>query len=385
MTAPRERALLWALLAGNLVIGTGVLMPAGMMNVLADAFTLTAPQAGRLIWAGAVTMAVGAPLMAQLASPVDRRVLLVGALALYVGGHLVSALCDSFEQLLAARVVTVLGAAIFTPQAAAAVSALLPPERRAAGVTFVFLGWSIASAAGMPIGSWLSSQLGWRAGYLMEMTLALAAAIAVAATMPARVRAPAVSLGTWQAVARSRPLVLALAVTVVQMAGQFALSTYLAPELRRKTGASPATIAAMFGLFGACGVLGSVVVSRLVRHADPSRAVAASLALIALGLLVWSAAGASLALIALAMALWGLGGFATNSLQQARLIGLAPSLAPASVALNSSGLYLGQAAGALAGAALIEASRIDWLAPTGAVLVAAAIGLSRRIRPAGRP
>ena len=70
MTASRERALLWALLAGNLVIGTGVMMPAGMMNVLADAFGLGAPQAGRLIWIGAITMGIGAPLMAQLASPV---------------------------------------------------------------------------------------------------------------------------------------------------------------------------------------------------------------------------------------------------------------------------------------------------------------------------
>ena len=60
---------------------------------------------------------------------------------------------------------------------------IVPPERRAAGVTFVFLGWSIASAAGMPIGSWLGSELGWRAGYLMEMSLALAAAVAVAAAI----------------------------------------------------------------------------------------------------------------------------------------------------------------------------------------------------------
>ena len=62
------------------------------------------------------------------------------------------------------------------PQAAAAISALLPPERRAGAVTFAFLGWSIASAAGMPIGSWFGSQWGWRSAYLLETALALVAA-----------------------------------------------------------------------------------------------------------------------------------------------------------------------------------------------------------------
>lgn len=385
MSPYRERGLLWALLAGNFVIGTGVMMPAGMMNVLADAFGLGAPQAGRLIWVGAITMGIGAPLMAQLASPVDRRLLLVGALALYTGGHFASALCTSFEQLLAARVVTVLGAAVFTPQAAAAISALLPPERRASAVTFAFLGWSIASAAGMPIGSWFGSHLGWRAAYLLETAMALVAAVAVARTLPARVYAPAVSMGTWRAVARHATLVLALLVTVLQMAGQFVLSTYLAPEMRRKLGASPGMIAALFALFGVCGVLGSAAVSKLVRRIDPGRAIVTTLGLMAAGMAVWAVSGTSLGLVVLAVALWGLGGFATNSLQQARLIGLAPALAPATVALNSSGLYLGQAGGALVGAMLIEASRIEWLAPVGAAALVATMVLSLRVRPPAGP
>ena len=85
-------------------------------------------------------------------------------------------------------------------------------------------------------------------------------------------------------------------------------------------------------------------------------------------------------MVASGLVLWGLGCFATNSLQQARLIGLAPALAPASVALNSSGLYVGQAFGAFAGAAVIRAHHPGWLAPMGALLLLIAIAVSTRVR-----
>lgn len=384
MTPRRERALLWALLAGNFVIGTGVLMPAGMMNVLADAFALTVPQAGILVWAGAITMGIGAPLAAWAASPMDRRLLLIGALALYVAGHVASMLCTSFDQLLAARVVTVIGAAVFTPQAAAAVSALLPAHRRASGVTFAFLGWSIASAAGMPIGSWLGAQFGWQFAYGTEAAMALVAALALARVLPRGVYAPAVSTETWRQVARQRPVLLALLVTILANAGQFALSTYLAPEFRRKLDASATQVALMFGLFGVCGVLGNVVVSRLVARVDTGRAVATTIGLMAAGELVWAISGSSATLVAFGLVLWGLGCFASNSLQQARLIGLAPALAPASVALNSSSLYVGQAFGALVGASVLRADHPDWLAPMGALLLMAAIAVSTRVRSGTR-
>lgn len=385
MTPHRERALLWALLAGNFVIGTGVLMPAGMMNVLADAFALTVPQAGILVWAGAITMGIGAPLAAWVASPMDRRLLLIGALTLYVAGHVASMLCTSFDQLLAARVVTVIGAAVFTPQAAAAVSALLPPQRRASGVTFAFLGWSIASAAGMPIGSWLGARFGWQFAYGTEAAMALVAALALARVLPRGVYAPAVSTETWRQVARQRAVLLALLVTILANAGQFALSTYLAPEFRRKLDASATQVALMFGLFGACGVLGNVVVSRLVARVDTGRAVVTTIGLMAAGELVWAISGSSATLVAFGLVLWGLGCFASNSLQQARLIGLAPALAPASVALNSSSLYVGQASGALVGAAVLRANHPDWLAPMGALLLVAAIAVSTRVRSGPRP
>jgi predicted MFS family arabinose efflux permease len=58
---------------------------------------------------------------------------------------------------------------------------------------------------------------------------------------------------------------------------------------------------------------------------------------------------------------WALGCFSSNSAQQARLVAIAPALASASVALNSSAMYAGQAMGAAAGGWLIVRERMEWL------------------------
>jgi predicted MFS family arabinose efflux permease len=52
------------------------------------------------------------------------------------------------------------------------------------------------------------------------------------------------------------------------------------------------------------------------------------------------------------VAVWGLGFAAINSMQQARLVAAAPALGAASVSLNTSAIYVGQAIGSAVGGLL---------------------------------
>ena len=130
-----HRAALWALLFGNFVIGAGVLAPAGLINELRQAFNIDAPTVGTLIGYGAIVLCFGAPLLAYFTNRIDRRTLLTSSLVLFTAGHFASALAPNFATLLAIRVVMVMSAAVFTPQAASAVTLLVPPEKRASAVT----------------------------------------------------------------------------------------------------------------------------------------------------------------------------------------------------------------------------------------------------------
>ena len=136
------------------------MVTAGVLNDIVRSLQVSVALGGQLIGAAAVVMAFGSPLLAAAMSGWDRRRLLVLALLWYAAGHLLSAAMPSYAALLPLRCLCMLGAAAFTPQAASAISALAPPQARGQAITFVFLGWSLASVLGMPLAAYVGETLG---------------------------------------------------------------------------------------------------------------------------------------------------------------------------------------------------------------------------------
>ena len=53
--------VLWSLLFGNFVIGTGVMVVPGTLNDIGTSLSVSVPVAGQLITAAAAMMCIGAP------------------------------------------------------------------------------------------------------------------------------------------------------------------------------------------------------------------------------------------------------------------------------------------------------------------------------------
>jgi predicted MFS family arabinose efflux permease len=384
MSRPAPQGALWALLAGNFVIGTGVMVVPGTLNEISASLSVTVATAGQLITAAAVVMCLGAPLLAAVVAGWDRRQLLALTLLWYAAGHALAALMPSFGALLPVRMLTVVAPAIFTPQAAACAGMLVPPEHRGRAVTFVFLGWSMASVLGLPIGALIGGHLGWRMAFMAVAMLSVVSAASIWLTLPNHIRPAALTAAAWSRVLRSPVLMGIVSVTALQGAGQFVLFSYFGPILKHSFGADATMLSLMWALFGAFGLVGNMAVSRFIDRVGAGRMVLLTTSLIALSLLLWPFAG-TLAWLAVVLVPWGLGCFAANSAQQARLVGLAPALAPGSVALNSSGIYIGQAVGAALGGWLLAHDAAPWMSRVGLALLLVAIGLSVAIDRSRRP
>jgi MFS transporter, DHA1 family, inner membrane transport protein len=369
-------AALWAFLFGNFIIGTGVLLPAGLLNVVMADFSLTASQAGRLMLVGGIVVGIGAPVFAALTSRIERRFLLTGALLLYAAGHLVSALAPSFELQLIIRALTVVGAAIFTPQAASTVGLLVPTEKRAAAIAFVFIGWSAASVAGIPLGTLLADALGWRWVYGLMAGLTLLSALAVWLTLRPGLYVTPLSSAAWKSALSSPLLWLVFCVTLCSMSGQFMLFGYIAPILKQGFGANAQAISVMFAVVGLAGVFGNTLASRLVGRLGVDRVIAAGLLSLCVGFLGVALSWGNLAAAMFAAVFWGLGSFSSNSLQQSRLVALAPPLAAATVALNTSVVYLGQSIGSWTGGELVDGGHMTLAPYVALAFMTTALGLS---------
>lgn len=347
---------LLALAFGNFIIGTGTMLVPGMLTTLARGFDVEVPVAAQLITVYAFACCIGAPLLAALTSRFDRRRLLAGIMAVFAAAHFAAALVSSLEAMAALRVLAATGAALFTPQAAATIGQLVPENRRGAALASVFLGWSIASVAGMPLNAWVGLTFGWQAGFVLVGCGALLAAAGVAATLPTGLHTAPVDAAMWRRVGRNRPLMAILSVTAIQSAAQFTSVSFLVPAFKAFLGAGPATISTLLAVFGAMGLVGSLLAARWLDRVGSSRVVTAALVSMIAAQVLWFFAPGSLPLVLACLVLWGLGCFSANGAQQARLVDMSPTLAPATIALNSSSIYLGQALGTAAGAAVLAAS-----------------------------
>lgn len=348
------RTAAFAMLMGNFVIGLSIIGPAGMIDPLASDFGISVASAAVLITFGAIVLCIGSPLVAWGVSTFDRRNLLAATMAALAVCHVASALAPSFSVLLTIRLVEMAFAAVFTPQAASAIAMMVPERERPGAISFVFLGWSLSAAVGMPAVAWAASEYGWRSVHWGLALVAALAAIAVLASVPRNLRGVAMSLASWGSLLRDPFVLTLLLATILAGTGQFVIFTFFAPLLSRTVMASPAEIATCFAVFGVAGFLGNIAATRLVGRIGALNTSLIFFGALLAGAVIWALATGSVTLALIASFVWGLGFAASNSMQQARLATAVPALAGGVIALNSSSIYIGQASGSAIGGAMFD-------------------------------
>jgi predicted MFS family arabinose efflux permease len=361
----RTAASLWLLLVGNFLIGTGVLMPTGMLGELAGSFQVSIATAVQLLTVSGVVIAAGAPVLAYITTRMDRRMLLTLCLLVYAMGHAVSIFVPSFTVLMMVRAITVMGAAVFSPQAAATVALLVSADKRESAIAFIFTGWALAVVVGVPIAGVTSMHFGWQMVYTgMAAFCALWGLAAWFVLRPRLIVAP-LDLTAWKTVMTHPQLLAILTVTMLSVSGQFAVFSILSPILKTGFGATPDQLPFAFISAGIGGIAGNIIASRTVGRFGNNTISAAAILSLVMGIAGFALAFGSFGLGLIAIFVWGLGSFSVTSLQQSRLVRVAPTLASATIALNTSVLYLGQAIGVVTGSFAIQgvmSPLVAWIA-----------------------
>jgi MFS transporter, DHA1 family, inner membrane transport protein len=363
------------LMLGNVVVGMTILGPAGMLAELATGLGVGIHDTGLLVTYGAVVLCIGSPIMAWVTTRIDRRVLLVATLAVLAIGQGLSALTPNYFAILLLRLIVLAFGAVYTPQAATTVALIVADRERPSAIAFVFLGWSIAIAGGLPLVTFIATNFGWQSVYGALALFAAIVAILLFVALPKGLKGASLSPQSFVAIARNARIVLILLVTLLQTSGQFTVFIYLAPLLKALTGAGAAIAGSFFAFYGVVGLIGNVVASGVVGALGTQKTLALFLGSMLVGLTLWSIGAGWLTAMGAGVFFWGFGFSAVNSMQQARLVAAAPDLASASVALNTSLLYAGQAIGSGIGGLLFAHEYFHVIGFVGVFFVASAFAL----------
>ncbi len=362
---------IYAMAFGNFAAGMSTLVIAGVLTEIATDIGVSTGQAGQLISIYSFAYAIGAPVIMALTSRFDRRLMLAAGMALVLAGNGLVALMSDFTLLIIARIITAIGAAAYVPLSAAVAIALAKPEERGRVSAIVFSGFTLATALGLPIGTYIGLNLGWRYTVALVAVLALIAGTLIWREVPSRIETPPVNLAVFRQVFRNGLLIVVLSVTVLQFAGQMAIFAFIAPWLQAFTSLGATGITLMLLLVGIGGIVGNYIAG-LSTDRFGARATQLVLLIILIATLgSLPVIAQSLILGGILMFVWGFVGQGFISPQLVRIVGVNPTLSTASLSLNSSFINIGLSLGAVAGGVALDqfgAVSLTWLGVGGTVL-----------------
>ena len=352
-TAPATHTLpLFALAFGAFAIGVTEFAPMGLLPVLARDLAVSIPTAGLLISVYAIGVMVGAPLMTLTTSRVGRRTLLIGLMALYTLGNLLSALSTGYTTLLLSRIVTSLNHGAFFGVGSVVAAGLVPPDRRAGAVATMFMGLTIANIGGVPLATWVGTAVGWRTAFGGMAAIGVAVMIALWLALPRDTPQPAGDMRAELRVLR-RPAVLnALAVTALGSGAMFTVFTYIAAILRDATHVSTSFVTAMLVLYGVGLTLGNWLGGRYADRSPDRTLVVVLVALTAL-LALFAVTMRWPLPAAVSIFAWGVATFALVPPVQMRVMAAAHDAPSLASSINIGAFNLGNALGAALGGGVI--------------------------------
>lgn len=363
-----------ALALGAFGIGLTEFVIMGLLPEVAADFAVSEAAAGWLISGYALSVVVGALGLTAATVRLPRKPVLAGLLVLFIIGNTLTAVAATYEVAMLGRVIAALCHGAFFGIGSVVAADLVPANKKAGAIAIMFTGLTAANVLGVPFGTFLGQQAGWRSTFWAISGIGVIALIGILALVPVlKQAAEAISLRSELGAFKSQQVWLSLGVTVLGYGGMFGAFTYIAYTLTEVSGFNSHTVPWLLVLFGAGLFAGNWLGGRMAdKNIDRTLLIfigALLVVLIAFGALATSQ-------VATIVALFLMGGFGFGTVPglQSRIMryaGSAPTLASGA---NIGAFNVGNALGAWAGGMGIAAG-LGYTSPIwiGAAITVAAL------------
>jgi DHA1 family inner membrane transport protein len=344
---------LMALAVAAFGIGTSEFIIMGLLPDLADDFHVSIPRAGVLVTGYALSVTVGAPIVAIATAKLERKLALLLLMGIFILGNLACALAPSYNLLFAARVLTALCHGAFFGIGSVVATNLVPRRQRSQAIALMFSGLTLANVLGVPAGTALGQAYGWRAAFWAIVPIGIAAAAAVFFLVPSQ---PAGSGGLLHEfrVLRKPQVLLVLAMSVLSSASLFCVFTYIAPTLEAVTLVSPHTVTLTLLLFGIGITIGNLLGGTLSDWRPMPFLLCSLVTLIASLIALYFAEPYVVPAVAMIL-IWGAIQFAAGAPLQSRIVDQASTAPNLASTLNQGAFNFGNATGASLGGMMLTA------------------------------
>ncbi|MEC1635354.1 MFS transporter [Bacillus mojavensis] len=266
MTSANKSSIpaLLALAISAFAIGTTEFISVGLLPLISDDLHIPVTTAGLTVSLYALGVTFGAPILTSLTSSMSRKTLLLWIMIIFFAGNTMAASASSIGVLLAARVISAFSHGVFMSIGSTIAADLVPENKRASAISIMFTGLTVATVTGVPFGTFIGQQLGWRFAFMVIIAVGIIAVIANGILVPSNLRkgTKTTMRDQFKLVTNGR-LLLLFVITALGYGGTFVVFTYLSPLLQEVTGFKAGTVAIILLVYGIAIAIGNMIGGKL--------------------------------------------------------------------------------------------------------------------------
>lgn len=373
---------LFALTLSAFAIGTTEFVIVGLVPTIAQDLGVSLPSAGLLVSLYALGVAIGAPVLTALTGRWQRKNVLLAVMSLFVVGNLLAWMAPTYSSLITARILTGLAHGVFFSIGSTIATGLVSKEKEASAIAIMFTGLTVALVTGVPLGTWIGQNFGWRATFMVVASLGLIALIGSALLVPKNLKqSPPARISQQLKVLTQPRLLLVYAMTAVGYGGTFTAFTFLAPILEQVSGFESSAIGLIMLVYGVSVAVGNIWGGRMADRMGPIKALHIIFTALALVLVAFTFTAGNQITAVITILIWGAFAFGNVPGLQVYVVQLAEKYTPQAVdvasGLNIAAFNVGIALGSILGGVIIEGMTLMDTAWIGALIVVLALALTR--------
>ncbi|MCM3537610.1 MFS transporter [Priestia endophytica] len=263
---------LLALAVSAFAIGTTEFISVGLLPLISEDLNISVTTAGLTVSLYALGVTFGAPILTSVTSNMSRKSLLLWIMIVFIIGNIISAGAIHVSMLLIGRVIAAFSHGVFMSIGSTIAADLVSKDRRASAISIMFTGLTVATVTGVPFGTFIGQQFGWRLAFVTIVVIGMVAFLANSILVPGNLsKGQKTTIKDGVKLVTNGRLLLVFVITALGYGGTFVVFTYLSPLLQDVTGFKGSTVAVLLLLYGVAIAIGNMVGGKLSNQ-NPVRA-----------------------------------------------------------------------------------------------------------------
>lgn len=287
----------------------------GILPLIAETFNVSVPQAGWTVSVFALVVAASAPVTPLLFSGINRKKVMLLVLGLFTLSNIISMLTSNFTILLIARILPAFLHPVYVSMAFTVAAASVSKEQAPKAVSKVFIGVSAGMVLGVPVTSFIASEVSFSMAMLFFTVVNALVFVATMLFIPSVPVKEKVSYGAQLSVLKKTEMWHSIIAVTLINGAMFGFFSYMSDYLKTVTEVSYNVISAVLLVYGLANIVGNVLAGRLLSINARRSIIIMPFALLASYIFLFFVGEWITAMVIIILILGVLAGIASNNMQ----------------------------------------------------------------------